>query len=192
MKTSEFRVLAALVAVLLISHGLSAVAAPKAIEGTVFHAESGALMAGVFVFAQYKQSGSQPFGHSASWCVMTRRCLHRQRWTLSVSRRARHCSHIDGHFSQFHGTIGPEVHRVHDLVRNQEANHFTEPVHGAAGSGADERTEAIVCDRPRTKADAVANIEYLQLLLTEDKKYEPAHASGAVESMIRTLAKQAF
>ncbi|UUZ54965.1 carboxypeptidase-like regulatory domain-containing protein [Massilia sp. H-1] len=73
MKTSEFRVLAALVAVLLISHGLSAVAAPKAIEGTVFHAESGAPMAGVFVFAQYKQSGSQPFGHSASWCVMTRR-----------------------------------------------------------------------------------------------------------------------
>ena len=144
-------------------------------SGTVIDTSTRQTLEGAYVIAVYHESGSIPFGHSASWCIKTKGMY----------------SGKDGkyHFPLNHGGI-PIIYAIkadyfwtldevdtHEKLREsdwkgdwvpvQSNNFYFKPQDPAKP----KFSVYVECDRPQTHEDVTANIEYAKLYLAELVKY---------------------
>jgi hypothetical protein len=151
--------------------------------GTVIDLSTGKPAEGAYVLAAYRETGGTWFGHSGSWCVMTKGMYTGPDGKFRFPPVKSSPAHLSVIKPDYVWTVdGADIKRP--LWDGKGKNPYTtdpnvylktqDPTRPDLNFGDEE------CERPRTQADVVANVEYLKLALAERIKY--GAAIGQIET----------
>ncbi len=180
-------------ALVLLIGGVIAVVAVEPAErtrsGQVIDFATKKPMANVYVLAEYSRGGSTPFGHSARWCFKTRGLRTGPDGTFSFPLEKDTSMRILATAPDSVDVFSPRIQSVSTWLgekRVDSPNVFM----AKRGTGQDERLDIISCGRPESIAAATANIEFLELILVETRKYESSGEATAIKNMIVLLKSE--
>lgn len=128
-------------------------------RGVVYDSSTGRPLEGVYVMAEYQEGGGTLFGHAGTWCVKT----------------AGTYTGTDGKFSlpgSFRTVwlhpikLGFALDRSKTFASGREDFFMTPQIPDKP-----RQSQYVSCGRAGNPADVIANIEYLEILGAEDRKY---------------------
>lgn len=141
-------------------------------SGTVIDVGTGAPIDGAYVMAVYREAGGTLFGHSASWCVKTKGMYTtadgKYRFPMEKGKRPLVHAIKPGHYWEVGGSeVWAWESKRGDANPNRENIYLKrqDPAKPNWQFGDSD------CERPNTREDAIANVEYLKITLGELIKY---------------------
>ena len=150
-------------------------------KGVVYDSSTGRPLEGVYVMAEYREGGGTLFGHAGSWCVKT----------------AGMYTGADGKFSLPASTRTTLLHPIKvGFVLDRSKTFAAHEEHGGHDffmmpnlPDNPQQTLYVECGRPEKPADIAANIEYLEILALERRKYRGN--SDLIDGSIHDLRQKA-
>ncbi len=159
------------------------------LASSVIDVDTGKPIEGAYVLAIYNETGSTPFGHSGKWCVKTKGMYTSKDGAFRFPAENAHQPEvhvIKPDYFWTYNTKGPAkmewtltgqrvVHDPHLYLKRQDPD---KPEWNLGGKE---------CERPRSKEDAVANVDFLRIKLSELAKQADQVRADNIRRMIQRL-----